>query len=128
MTQANIPSRPGGQDGAEDVPNLRGVSGRLGLKIGSIPSAILEVNDGIVRLREASGPAATDAVVICEEPEDASMIVKGKLNPVVATLQGRIQIEGDLGFAAQVLLALNAGSPFRGQRIDQRSTKTKKES
>lgn len=122
MAQPIISSGPGGPDEAVNMPDLKGVSGCLGLRLGAITSAVLEVRDGEVRLEvrleETAGPSAADAFVNCDEPEDLVTIVTGGLNPVVAALQGRIRIEGDMSFAAKVLIAFNAASPFKGRRLE----------
>jgi putative sterol carrier protein len=63
-----------------------------------------------VELINDQGPA--DAVATCATAEDLKHLVRGEINPIIAGLQGRVQLTGDMLFAIKVVLGLRAGSPF----------------
>jgi len=65
---------------------------------------VLEIHDGDVELRPGGGDA--NAAAICDSAETLAAIVRGELNPVVAALQDRLQLRGDLAFAVNVILGV----------------------
>jgi putative sterol carrier protein len=92
------------------APGLKGLHGRLRIDVGGKTIGVLTVDDGHVELINDQGPA--DAVATCATAEDLKHLVRGEVNPVVAGLQGRVQLQGDMQFAIKVVLGLRAGSPF----------------
>jgi hypothetical protein len=92
------------------APGLEGVNGRLRLQVGDKIAATLEVNDGYARLGPAEG--AAEAVAILDSEETVRRFQRGELNPVVAALQGRLELKGDLAFAIKVILGLQVAHPF----------------
>jgi putative sterol carrier protein len=101
-----------GPEGGElkPAPGLEGLTGRLRLDVGNQAAAVLEVQDGEARLLPADGEA--DAVVIAEDVETIHRFQRGELNPVVASLQGKLRIAGNLAFAIKVILGLQVAHPF----------------
>jgi putative sterol carrier protein len=53
---------------------------------------------------EPGGPV--DATITCDSEADCQALVSGKLNPVVAALQGRLRVTGNATFAARILFGL----------------------
>jgi putative sterol carrier protein len=39
-------------------------------------------------------------------------ILRGQLNPFIASMQGKARLAGDRGFGTRVILGLQVGSPF----------------
>jgi putative sterol carrier protein len=88
------------------VPSLEGWKGRLRVDERTTPIGTIQVDDGeLTLLAETSNP---DAVYVTDDRADMRRIVEGKLNPIVAAVQGRLGLRGDLEFAIRVILALNA--------------------
>jgi hypothetical protein len=100
----------------EYVPSLKGLVGRFRLEIAGEPRAIVDVRDGTVTFDENMEGSA-DAVGRVDNEEDLLHILEGHLNPVVAVLQNRLLLDGNVGFAARLIESLRAGSPFHGQRL-----------
>jgi hypothetical protein len=88
---------------------LEGTRGRLLLEIGALPIGVLEIHDGDVEL-DRSGDSGADAVASCDTTDTLAAILRGQLNPIVAALQDRLQLRGDLAFALNVILGLHATS------------------
>lgn len=104
------------------VPGLEGVTGRLRIEVGANEAntsllGVLSVNDGDVEFIVGDGEAGTLVRVATQDDLEAFLV--GELNPVVATLQGRLAIEGDLELASRVILALQSGSPFHGELFEE---------
>ena len=102
------------------VPGLEGVTGRLRIEVGANEASsrlfgVLSVNDGDVEFVLGDGEAGT--LVRVATYDDIEAFLLGELNPVVATLQGRLAIEGDLELASRIILALQSGSPFHGDLV-----------
>jgi len=79
-------------------------------------AGILEVKDGQARFLPADGDAVATALVDSEETGGA--LRRGRLNPVVAVLQGQLDLQGDLDFAIRAILGLQVGSPFADENAD----------
>jgi len=86
---------------------LEGIHGTLRFLVGQTPVATLVVGNGEARLLKSDGRA--DATIVCRTEEDAEGLIRGELNPVVVTLLGRLEIEGDVALGIQVLHTLREG-------------------
>jgi hypothetical protein len=92
------------------VPALANVSGRLRVDVNGKAVGAIVVDRGQVSVTAPEGEAAV--VLNLEDPADFLRIVRGQLNPVVAAIQGRLWLDGDLELAVQVINALAAARPF----------------
>jgi putative sterol carrier protein len=94
-----------------NAPGLAGVYGRLRITVGGKPLATLAV-DGtyVVLLPDTSGPA--DATLICADESVMHKLLKGELNPYIASMRRQARLAGDRGFGTRVMLGLQVGSPF----------------
>jgi putative sterol carrier protein len=110
--------RAGGPLEPRFVPNLKGVTGRLCLSVKDETKFLLELNDGTAR-PVAVGAATPDATLHCHDPADVARVLRGEINVIVAALQGRLYLTGDREFGARVMLGLNAGSPYKGELLEQ---------
>ena len=68
-----------------------GITGRLGFEVNG-RMAILQIDDGRTELVTDGGPV--QAKLLCRSEEDFRKLASGELNPLVASLQGRLAIEG----------------------------------
>src|SRR5262249_1588400 len=87
------------------VAELEGGAGRVRLDIGKTPYAMVEVHDGEVEIHEGAGDA--DAVATCDSEAMVSALGRGELNPVVAALQNKLALDGDLVLAIRVILGVH---------------------
>ena len=92
------------------VPELAGTSGRLAVEVDGKIIGDLVVEDGRVELGGDSAPA--QGTIAFRSAEDLWKTLRGELNPVVAALQGRMTVQGDLALAIKVMLSVSAASPF----------------
>jgi hypothetical protein len=99
-----------------EAPGLEGVHGRVRIEIGGRAVATVTIDGTHVQLTPAQEGEA-DAVFRFEQIEDLAKLLRGELNPVVASLQDLFGIEGDLAFSVKVFLGLQVPSDFRGQRL-----------
>ncbi len=90
------------------VPSLAGMSGRIRIDAAGQPTRVLEIENGTVLARPAAGAEDADAVIECDGEEIVAAFSRAELNPIVATLQGRLRFEGDRAFAIKVILGLQA--------------------
>ena len=93
-----------------DAPGLAGIRGRLLLAVASKPVASLFVDDGHVELVSDITPA--DATAGFVDGQTLTDVLGSHLNPVVAALQGRLRLDGNLVFATKTLLGLQVDKPF----------------
>jgi hypothetical protein len=98
----------------ESVPWLVGIRGRVRADVNGKPVGLVTVDDGTVTLTDGGGDA--QAVLVCDSEEDAMAIMRGELNPVVAALQGRLTIEGDITLAIKTLSGIRGSSPLAAQQ------------
>lgn len=77
-------------------PRLSGVRASYRFDIEGGSSYHVEVDDGVVLVEESGEPAGC---VITSTEDDFVAIVNGQRNLFTAFLQGRLQIDGDLGLA-----------------------------
>jgi hypothetical protein len=97
------------------APGLVGISGRVLVRTGGQALGVLKVDDGDVEFTPGEGPA--EATLTVADRQDLALILRGQLNPLVAALQDRLEADGDLVLAVEVILGLEAGSPFAGARL-----------
>jgi putative sterol carrier protein len=102
---ADLGARRGGM-----VRDLAGISGRVGVEVDGKPIGELVVDDGHVELAGETAPA--EGAIAFRSAEDLWKVLRGELNPIVASLQGRMSIRGDLTFVARIILSIAAASPF----------------
>ena len=57
---------------------------------------------------EGEAPAAA----ICADEGVLMALLSGELHPIVARLQGRLRVSGDVALALRILLGLQAASPW----------------
>ena len=89
------------------VTTLTGLVGRLAFEVDGNAVAALHVDDQRIEVSGADGGQAR-AIATCPSEDDVRQILSGALDPVVAALQGRLVIDGDLEFGMKVLRALRA--------------------
>jgi putative sterol carrier protein len=96
------------------APGLVGVYGRLRIAVAGKPVATLVVEGVYVALiPDTSGPA--DATLICADEEALRKLLRGELNPFIASMRRQARLTGDRGFGTRVALGLQAGSPFMAE-------------
>jgi putative sterol carrier protein len=94
-----------------NAPGLAGVYGRLRISVAGKPFATLAVEGTyVVLIPDTSGPA--DATLICADEEIMRKLLKGDLNPYIASMRRQARLAGDRGFGTRVMLGLQVGSPF----------------
>jgi SCP-2 sterol transfer family protein len=94
------------------VPGLGGLRGRLLIEVGGNPKASLVIRDGAIDL--VPGDGAADARILVRDESTFGKLLSGHLNPVVAGLQGEVDVVGDRALAVAVLLKLQ-GRPLRAE-------------
>ena len=70
----------------------------------------LEGVHGRLRIPDTSGPA--DATAVCASEAVVRQLLRGDLNPFIASMRRLARLKGDRGFGTRVLLGLQVGSPF----------------
>jgi len=90
------------------VTTLTGLAGRLTFEVAGEPVAALQVEDESIAVTGGTAGETSRAIVTCPSEDDVLQIVRGALDPVVAALQGRLVIDGDVLFGMEVLHALRA--------------------
>ena len=89
------------------VPDLADYSGLIGIEVGVKTVQHLRVTRGHVELISPSDQP-TDAVFLFRNVDDASKVLRGELNAVVAGIQGRFAARGDLVIGVKVIRGLQA--------------------
>ena len=93
------------------APGLAGVYGRLRIMVAGKPIATMVVEGMYVALvPDTSGPA--DATLMCADEDAMRKLLRGDLNPFIASMRRQARLSGDRGFGTRVILGLQAGSPF----------------
>lgn len=92
------------------TPGLAGITGDLRLDVAGKTAATLHIDDGFVEIVRNEGHA--DAVADYADDKTLIDLLSGELNLVVAVLQGRMEVNGNLSFATRCLLGLQVGKPF----------------
>ncbi|MFT3926807.1 MAG: SCP2 sterol-binding domain-containing protein [Myxococcales bacterium] len=96
------------------LPALDHVRGSLQVDVGSDCLGVIRVEDGQVTL--LPGPGKAEAVVTTAEGGGLMRLLQGEMNAIVATIQGNIDLEGDLALASKILRALQADVSMRKRR------------
>ena len=90
---------------------LEGVHGRLRIAVGEREIGTLLVEGVYVALiPDTSGPA--DATAVCASEAVVRQLLRGDLNPFIASMRRLARLKGDRGFGTRVMLGLQVGSPF----------------
>ncbi len=89
---------------------LEGLSGRLRLQAGGAPVGVLKVEDGGVAI-DPDGEAST--LLMADTEPTLVRLLSGELQVIVACLQGRARVEGDIGLVIRIFFGLRAASPWR---------------
>jgi hypothetical protein len=96
-----------------NAPGLAGVYGRLRVAVAGKPVGTLVVEGTYVALiPDVSGPA--DATMVCSDEAVMRKLLRGELNPFIASMRRQARLLGDRGFGTRVALGLQVGSPFGG--------------
>ena len=96
------------------APGLAGVYGRLRINVAGKPVATLVVEGMYVALiPDTSGPA--DATILCADEGVMRQLLKGELNPFIASMRRQARLAGDRGFGTRVVLGLQVESPFAAE-------------
>jgi hypothetical protein len=92
------------------APGLDGLSGKIRLVASGAPVGVLMVEDGDVFI-EPHGDAST----LLETDTVATLVslLGGGLHPIVARLQGRAWLQGDVALGVRIFFGLRADSPWR---------------
>jgi putative sterol carrier protein len=94
------------------APGLAGLYGRLRLQVAGKPVGTLIVEGTyVVLIPDSSGPA--DATAMFADEETMRKLLKGELNPFIASMRRMARVAGDRGFATRVILGLQVDSPFK---------------
>jgi putative sterol carrier protein len=114
MEQQQQTKTPTQQKGAaKSISPLEGVSGRLRIDVPGAAPRVFEVKGGAVQPVEANG--AADTRIAFDGESTFVDVFTGKKNPFVMSLQGRVQVEGNLVLAAKVLMAMHAQGSMANQ-------------
>jgi hypothetical protein len=93
------------------APGLVGVYGRVLIEVAGKPVARLIVEGiNIELIPDTTGPS--EACLVCTTDDDLRKLLKGELNPFIASMRGWVRIRGDRNLGTRVLLGLQLGSPF----------------
>jgi hypothetical protein len=88
---------------------LAGLAGRIRLKVGDAEVGVLKVADGDA---EITPDGSAQATLRADTLPTLVGLLGGEVQPIVARLQNRVQVEGDVALAVRVFLGLRAGSPW----------------
>jgi hypothetical protein len=112
--QAKTPAQPRAM--ARRVPGLEGTTGKLRVEVPGKPPLAFAVHDGLIEsLQQTEGEV--DAILAFEDESCIEELLTGKLNPIVAGLQGRMRATGDLKLLARVIYELQGQAGGFGRRI-----------
>jgi hypothetical protein len=90
---------------------LKGLTGRIRLRAADTDLGVLKVADGVAEI----GPdGEVDATVIADSLPTLVGMLGGEVHPIVARLQDRVFVEGDIARVVRILFGLRAGSPWTG--------------
>jgi hypothetical protein len=98
-------SRSGPASGVTDL------TARIRLRVADAVVGVLKVAHGAAEIRP-DGEA--DATVDVDTLQTLIGLLGGEVHPIVARLQNRVQVEGDVAQMVCVFLGLQAGSPWSG--------------
>jgi hypothetical protein len=92
------------------APGLKGVSGKLRLLVAEAPVGVLQVEPSGAVAIAADG--STPTAIAVDTQQTLLALLRGELNPIVAALQDRLQVDGDIALALRVFMGLQGGSPW----------------
>ncbi len=90
---------------------LKGLSGSVRLMADGLQVGILNVADGAAKI---SPDGAADATLHADTLTTLIGLLGGEVQPVVARLQNRLRVDGDVGLVIRIFFGLRAGSPWSG--------------
>jgi hypothetical protein len=96
---------------------LQGLVGTVRVDVADRPTATIEIDGGEVVVKPGNDHA--DAVFRMQNVQDLKLLLRGELNPFVASLQDRLEIYGDFKFGVQVILGLQVDPTFSERLLDQ---------
>jgi hypothetical protein len=112
--QTKAPTQP--RATARRVPGLEGTTGKLRVEIEGKPPRSFAIHDGLIEpLPQADVQA--DATLFVDNDSTVEALLAGRLNPIVAGLQGRLRVFGDLKLVARVIFELQGQAGGFGRRI-----------
>jgi hypothetical protein len=87
------------------------LTARLRLRVADEEVGVLKVAGGAAEI----GPdGEADATLDVDTLQTLVGLLGGEVHPIVARLQNRVRVEGDVAEAVRVFLGLQAGSPWSG--------------
>jgi SCP-2 sterol transfer family len=102
--QTKTPARP--RATVRRVPGLEGVSGTMRVEVqGKPPPLFFKIHDGLIDPVADPG-GQVDATISFSDESCVEELLSGKLNPIVAGLQDRLDANGDLALVAKVIYEL----------------------
>jgi len=108
-TTAAIPSDWTARRGAGK--GLKGVAGHIRLKVGEEDLGVLNVADGAA---DITPNGAAETTLYADTLPTLVGLLGGEVQPIVARLQNRVRVEGDVGLVLRTFFGLRAGSPWTG--------------
>jgi putative sterol carrier protein len=93
------------------APGLAGVHGRLRIEVAGNPVGTLVVEGTHVEFSPDT-TGSVDATVVVASDDAFRKLLKGELNPFIASMRGLALLRGDRNLGTKVILGLQAGSPF----------------
>jgi hypothetical protein len=113
--QAKTPARPRAM--ARRVPGLEGVTGTLRVDVqGRPPPLFFKVRDGLIEQVEDPG-GQVDATIAFDNEGCVEELLSGRLNPIVAGLQDRLDVTGNLALVAKVIFELQGQATGFGRHM-----------
>jgi len=114
--QTKTPAQP--RATARRVPGLEGVTGKLRVEVEGKPTRFFAIHDGLIE--SAPETDKPDALIVFDDESCVEELLSGHLNPIVAGLQGRLRVTGDLKLVAKVIFELQGqatsfGRPMVGE-------------
>jgi predicted lipid carrier protein YhbT len=97
------------------VPLLAERSGRMRVDVAGCSAGVIEVDQGHINVSDQLGEVGVIAIV--HEASDFLRLLRGELDPVVASIQGRLLFQGDVELGVEIILALNTAKPFASAEV-----------
>jgi hypothetical protein len=112
--QAKAPAQP--RATARRVPGLEGTNGKLRVEVEGKPPQAFAIHDGLIEPLQQADISA-DATIFVDDQTCVEELLAGRLNPIVAGLQNRLRVVGDLKLVARVIFELQGQAAGFGRRI-----------
>ena len=90
---------------------LKGLAGHIRLEVGDTDVGVLNVAGGAA---EITPNGSADATIHADTLPTLVGLLGGEVQPIVARLQNRVRVEGDVGLVIRIFFGLRAGSPWTG--------------